>query len=69
LNNGLERDHGHLQQRLAPMRGFKDPASADAFRRGHALIRNLRVGFSRLTQAGPRAPRLATARPVLARAI
>jgi len=23
LNNGLERDHGHLKPRLRPMRGFK----------------------------------------------
>ncbi len=23
LNNGVERDHGHLKQRLRPMRGFK----------------------------------------------
>ncbi len=46
LNNGLERDHGHLKQRLKPMRGFKQPASADILARGHALIQNLRNGFS-----------------------
>ena len=27
LNNGIERDHGHLKQRLYPMRGFKQEAS------------------------------------------
>jgi transposase-like protein len=69
LSNGLERDHGHLKQRLAPMRGFKKLTSADAFCRGHALIRNLRTGFSTLTAGVPRALRLATAWPVLARAI
>jgi transposase, IS6 family len=50
LNNALERDHGHLKQRLRPMRGFKDPASAEVVVRGHhALVQNLRNGFSRLT--------------------
>jgi hypothetical protein len=49
----LERDHGHLKQRLAPTRGFKRLASADAFCWGHALIRNLRNGFSALTHAVP----------------
>ena len=37
LNNGIERDHGHLKQRLYPMRGFKQEASADVIVRGHAL--------------------------------
>ena len=69
LNNGLERDHGHLKQRLAPVRGFKRLASADTFCRGHALVRNLRNGFSNLTAGVPRTLRLATAWPVLARAI
>ena len=69
LNNGLERDHGHLKQRLAQMRGFKRLASADTFCRGHALVRNLRNGFSNLTAGVPRTLRLATAWPVLARAI
>jgi IS6 family transposase len=49
LNNGLERDHGHLKQRLRPMRGFKQCASADILTRGHALVQNLRNGFSSLT--------------------
>src|ERR671917_271143 len=44
LNNGIERDHGHLKQRLYPMRGFGYPlgveASADVIVRGHALVRN-----------------------------
>ncbi len=61
LNNGIERDHGHLKQRLYPMRGFKQAASADSIARGHTLIRNLRNGFSMLTQAVPRPLRLATA--------
>ena len=30
LNNGLERDHQHLKQRLYPMRGFKQAGSADS---------------------------------------
>ena len=64
LNNGLERDHGHLKQRLMPMRGFKRLASADAFCRGHALIRNLRVGFSKLTAEVPPLMRVATAWPL-----
>ena len=50
VNNGLERDHSHLKQRLRPMRGFKRGASADTLARGHALIRNLRGGCSRLTR-------------------
>src|ERR671912_1270776 len=37
LNNGLERDHGHLKQRVRPMRGFRQQASADGLTRGHAL--------------------------------
>ena len=69
LNSGLERDHGHLKQRLRPMRGFKRLASADAFTRGHALVQNLRNGFSTLTARVPRPLRLATAWPQLARAI
>jgi transposase, IS6 family len=69
LNNGLERDHGHLKQRLRPMRGFKHLASADGFTRGHALVQNLRNGFSTLTEGVRRPLRLATAWPQLARAI
>ncbi len=69
LNNALERDHGHLKQRLRPMRGFKRLASADTFCRGHALIRNLRSGFSRLTAQVPPLMRLAVAWPQLARVI
>ncbi len=61
LNNGLERDHGHLKQRLSPMRGFKQAASADIFARGHAFIQNLRNGFSTLTAAVPRPLRLMNA--------
>jgi IS6 family transposase len=69
LNNGLERDHGHLKQRLRPMRGFKQQVSADILPRGHALVQNLRNGFSTLTDAVPHPLRLATAWPQLARAI
>ncbi len=69
LNNGMERDHGHLKQRLYPMHGFKQVASADIIVRGHALIRNLRNGFSDLTAGVPRLLRLATAWPQLAQAI
>ncbi len=69
LNNGIERDHGHLKQRLRPMRGFKNPSSADTLSRGHGLIQNLRTGFSALTFGVPRSLRLATAWPQLARAI
>ena len=69
LNNGIERDHGHLKQRLYPMRGFKQASSADIVARGHALIRNLRNGFSDLTVAVRRVLRLATAWPQLAQAI
>ncbi len=53
LNNGIERDHGHLKQRLRPMRGFKRATSADLFARGHAFIQNLRNGFSTLTATKP----------------
>ncbi|MDP9310220.1 MAG: IS6 family transposase, partial [Chloroflexota bacterium] len=69
LNNGMERDHGHLKQRLYPMRGFKQAASADIIARGHALIRNLRTGFSALTLHVPMNRRLAVAWPQLAQAI
>jgi transposase-like protein len=69
LNNGIERDHGHLKQRLYPMRGFKQAASADIIARGHVLIRNLRNGFSALTLHVPLNLRLAAAWPQLARAI
>ena len=69
LNNGIERDHGHLKQRLYPMRGFKQATSADVIVRGHALIRNLRNGFSTLTATVPTTLRLAVAWPQLARSI
>jgi len=69
LNNGLERDHSHLKQRLYPMRGFKRGTSADTLARGHALIRTLRGGFSPLTVEAPPNLRLATAWPQLTQAI
>jgi transposase-like protein len=68
-NNALERDHGHLKQQLRPMRGFKHPASADTVVRGHALVQNLRNGFSTLTAPVERRLRLLTAWPQLARLI
>jgi len=49
LNNALERDHQHLKGRTRPMRRFKSVDGASNFSRGHALIRNLRCGFSSLT--------------------
>jgi hypothetical protein len=69
LNNGLERDHSHLKQRLYPMRGFKRASCADTLARGHALIRNLRGGFSALSRTVPQNLRLALAWPQLAQAI
>jgi IS6 family transposase len=69
LNNGLERDHSHLKQRLYPMRGFKRSSCADTLARGHALIRNLRGGFSALSHAVPPNLRLAMAWQQLAQAI
>lgn len=56
LNNALERDHQHLKQRLRPMRGFKRLHSADTVARGHALVQNLRNGFSSLTVGGLPSP-------------
>ena len=58
-----------LKQRLRPMRGFKQLASGDSLTRGHALVQNLRNGFSTLTERIPRPLRLAAAWPQLARAI
>ncbi|CAA9302015.1 MAG: hypothetical protein AVDCRST_MAG93-4671 [uncultured Chloroflexia bacterium] len=69
LNNGIERDHGHLKQRLYPMRGFKQATSADIITRGHGLVRNLRNGFSSLTLHVPLNLRLAVAWPQLAQTI
>ena len=69
LNNGIERDHGHLKQRLYPMRGFKQATCADRIARGHALVRNLRNGFSALTLHVSLNLRLAVAWPQLAQAI
>src|SRR5215472_4131812 len=51
--NGLERDHGFLKERLRPMLGVKSAASAAIFMRGHALMRNIRRGFSRLVESVP----------------
>jgi putative transposase len=69
LTNGLERDHSHLKQRLSPLRGFKRGAAADTLARGHALVRNLRGGFSGLTTDVPPNQRLGTAWAVLIQTI
>ena len=69
LNNGLERDQGHLKQRLNPVRGFKSLTSADTISDGQALIQNLRAGFSMLTHAVPRQLRPAPAWPQLSQMI
>lgn len=66
LNNALERDHQHLKGRIRPMRKFKSVGSARNFSRGHALIRNLRRGFSSLTTKVPAHVRLPTAWSALA---
>jgi len=69
LNNGVERDHQHLKQRLYPMRGFKRGTSAGNLARGHGFIQNLRNGFSRLTASVSRPLRLMTAWAQLTQAI
>ena len=61
LNNGLERDHQFLKGRVRPMRRFKATATASTFCRGHALIRNLGRGFTRLAAGAAPRLRLATA--------
>ena len=61
LNNGLERDHQFLKGRVRPMRRFKTTATARTFCRGHALIRNLGRGFTRLAAGAAPRLRLATA--------
>src|SRR3712207_4545979 len=61
LNNGLERDHQHLNGRVWPMRRLKSADSASTFCRGHTLIRNLGCGFSQLTPGVAPRLRLATA--------
>jgi len=69
LNNGLERDHQHLKGRVRPMRRFKRDARASTICRGHALIRNLTQGYSRLTADVASPVRLATAWATLAATI
>jgi transposase-like protein len=61
-----ERDHGHLEGRCGPMRGFKQVRSAQVVCAGHGFMRNLRDGFYRLGFAWlgapqPHPPRLVTA--------
>ncbi|MGH2352749.1 MAG: DDE-type integrase/transposase/recombinase [Chloroflexota bacterium] len=69
LDNGIERDHQPLKQRLRPMRGFKRLRSADTVTRGHALVQNLRNSCSSLTAGVPHQLRLAAAWPELLRVI
>lgn len=61
LNNGLERDHQFLKGRARPMRHFKTCPTASTFCCGHALMRNLRRGFSHLATGAAPQLRLATA--------
>jgi transposase-like protein len=68
-DHAIERNHSHLKQRLYPMRGFKRGASADTLARGHALVRNLRGGYSDLTTEVPPNLRLSTAWAVLIQSI
>jgi transposase-like protein len=69
LNTGVEHDHGHLKQRLYPMRGGKHLANTDTFGHGHALIQNVRNGFCHLTAHVPRELRLAATWAQLVRMI
>ena len=56
LNDALERDHGHLKQRLRPMRGFKHPASADTvWSVAMPLYRICATGYQRLLSRSPAA--------------
>jgi transposase-like protein len=68
-NTGIERDHGHLNERLYPMRGFKQEASAGIITRGRARVGNLRNGFSSLTLHVVLNLRIAVAWPHLTLAI
>jgi transposase-like protein len=66
FNTPIERDHHHLTGLVRSMRRFKLVASAGSFCRGHAVIRNLQRGFSRLTEGGAPRLRLAVAWSALA---
>jgi transposase-like protein len=52
--------------RVRPMRRFKTTGTASTFCRGHALIRDLARGFSRLAAGTPPRLRLTTAGETLA---
>ena len=65
LSHGLQRDRQHVKGRTRPMRHLKPLARANTFCRGHALIRNLRQGFSDLTATVSPRVRLVTAWTVL----
>ncbi len=45
IQQRIERDHQHLEGRLAGTRGFKTLRGARVLCAGHALLRNLRGGF------------------------
>ena len=66
LNNGLERDHHHLNGRLRSMRSFKTFGGARTFRRGHPVIRTLGCSCSALAGSAPARLRLAAAWTALA---
>jgi transposase-like protein len=61
--NGPARDHGHVEQRLRTLRGFRRAASADTLCRGQGLVQKLRHGCSSLTAAVLRTWRLPAAWP------
>lgn len=61
LNNLLERDHGHLGQRLRPRRGFKSLARTGVVTRGYVFLENLRKGLSKPTVSALRHRRLGVA--------
>jgi len=45
---GIERDHHHLKGRTRNMRGFQQLRCAPVICEGHAFVRTLHLGFSRL---------------------
>jgi transposase-like protein len=68
-NNHIEADHGRLESRLRPMRGFERDRSARVVMAGHALVQNLRRGHYELAVEEPVTQRIAVAFDELALAI
>jgi transposase-like protein len=68
-NNRIEADHGHLKQRLRPMRGLRTDHTATVVITGLAFIQNLRRGHYDLATETPRQLRVAAAFTELAQAI